>query len=189
MAKIIIFGDIEFSPLWIRVDEGKELVITGKYPRSISVSSGTHYIFVTTLSKSARWANNIDTGNDFISNASRAATEHMSETLSGQIDFDADDVLLLQVKQHFMKTRVYSQMVKLAEVYSYVSGEVLEYGERVSGEKNKWAVFFLCLFFGFLGVHRFYEKKIGTGILYLFTFGLCGLGVCYDLIQIFRRSA
>lgn len=48
--------------------------------------------------------------------------------------------------------------------------------------KNKWVAFFLCLFLGVLGVHRFYEGKIGTGLLYLFTMGLGGIGVVVDLI-------
>lgn len=51
-------------------------------------------------------------------------------------------------------------------------------------EKNKWIAFFLCLFLGAIGAHRFYEGKIGTGILYLFTLGLCGIGVLIDLIII-----
>lgn len=43
-----------------------------------------------------------------------------------------------------------------------------------------WIVFFL----GWCGVHRFYQKKIGTGILYLFTFGLLGIGWMVDAIKI-----
>ena len=44
--------------------------------------------------------------------------------------------------------------------------------------------FLLCLFFGVLGVHRFYLGYMGTGILYLLTGGLCGIGVLVDLILI-----
>ena len=39
----------------------------------------------------------------------------------------------------------------------------------------------LLVFLGMFGIHRFYLGKIGTGILYLLTFGLCGLGYIYDL--------
>lgn len=35
-----------------------------------------------------------------------------------------------------------------------------------------WTDFVICLLFGWLGVHKFREKKIGMGILYLCTFGL-----------------
>ena len=39
----------------------------------------------------------------------------------------------------------------------------------------------LLVFLGMFGIHRFYLGKIGTGILYLLTFGLCGLGYIYDM--------
>lgn len=50
--------------------------------------------------------------------------------------------------------------------------------------KNKWVAFFLCLFFGCFGVHRFYVHKTGTGILWLFTFGLGGVGCIVDFVMI-----
>ena len=39
----------------------------------------------------------------------------------------------------------------------------------------------LLTFIGFLGVHRFYMGKWGTGLLYLCTAGLFLAGVLYDL--------
>ena len=48
--------------------------------------------------------------------------------------------------------------------------------------KNKWTAFLLCLFLGFLGAHKFYEGKAGMGILYLFTFGLFGIGWFIDCV-------
>ena len=48
--------------------------------------------------------------------------------------------------------------------------------------KNKWVAFFLCLFFGMLGVHKFYEGRVLFGILYLCTLGLTGIGVIIDLV-------
>ena len=49
-------------------------------------------------------------------------------------------------------------------------------------EKNKWVALLLCFFLGCLGGHKFYEGKIGMGILYLFTLGLFGIGVFIDFI-------
>lgn len=39
----------------------------------------------------------------------------------------------------------------------------------------------LLVFLGMFGVHRLYMGKIWTGILYLLTFGIFGLGYIYDM--------
>ena len=49
-------------------------------------------------------------------------------------------------------------------------------------ERNKWIALALCFFLGFFGAHKFYEGKIGLGILYIFTGGLFGIGVIIDFI-------
>lgn len=54
-------------------------------------------------------------------------------------------------------------------------------------EKNKWVALLLCFFLGGLGAHKFYEGKIGMGILYLFTFGLFGIGLIIDFIVILTK--
>ena len=50
--------------------------------------------------------------------------------------------------------------------------------------KNKWVAFLLCLFLGMFGAHKFYEGKIGMGIVYLFTGGLFGIGWLIDCIAL-----
>ena len=57
-------------------------------------------------------------------------------------------------------------------------------GGRPQKMCNKWVSLILCFFFGVLGVHKFYEGKIGKGILYLFTAGLFGIGWLIDLITL-----
>ena len=48
--------------------------------------------------------------------------------------------------------------------------------------KSKWVAFFLCLFFGCFGAHKFYEGRVLLGIVYICTLGFCGIGVVIDLI-------
>lgn len=53
--------------------------------------------------------------------------------------------------------------------------------------KNKWVSLILCIFFGMFGVHRFYEERNITGFIYLFTFGIFGLGWFFDIILILTK--
>ena len=45
----------------------------------------------------------------------------------------------------------------------------------------------LCIFLGEFGAHKFYEGKIGMGILYLCTCGLCGIGWIIDIIALIGK--
>lgn len=51
-------------------------------------------------------------------------------------------------------------------------------------EKNKWIALLLCVCFGYFGIHKFYEGKIGLGILYMFTMGFFGIGWIIDIISL-----
>ena len=53
--------------------------------------------------------------------------------------------------------------------------------------KNKWVALILCILFGWLGVHRFYEQKIISGVLFFCTLGFCGIGWIIDIIRIARK--
>ena len=55
-------------------------------------------------------------------------------------------------------------------------------------QKNKTTALLLCIFLGGLGAHRFYVGKAGTGILYLCTGGLLGIGWIIDIIRIATGS-
>lgn len=186
MPEIIVFGDIDITPLRMSIDGSKEMTISGKWPRRIRVSAGSHTIVATTMSKLDRMSVNMADG---VGKLGAAITEASNTTLGGTIDLDPDDVWLFQVKQGLTKSKVTNRVMDMNEAREYVDmGSVLDYGERAPGEKNKWVVLLLCLFLGFLGVHRFYERKIVTGIIYLLTLGLFGIGILYDLVKIWQRS-
>ena len=53
--------------------------------------------------------------------------------------------------------------------------------------RNKWVALILCILLGYFVGHKFYEGKAGMGILYIFTFGLFGIGVIVDFITILLK--
>eukprot|EP01110_Echinostelium_bisporum_P001521 TRINITY_DN135_c0_g1_i1.p1 TRINITY_DN135_c0_g1~~TRINITY_DN135_c0_g1_i1.p1 ORF type:complete len:157 (+),score=44.04 TRINITY_DN135_c0_g1_i1:50-472(+) len=54
----------------------------------------------------------------------------------------------------------------------------------MSHYKSVTTAYVLWFFLGFLGVHRFYLNRTGSGILYLFTLGLFGIGWLVDICLI-----
>ena len=54
----------------------------------------------------------------------------------------------------------------------------------VSGSTNYSVAWLLLTFLGMFGVHRFYMGKWGTGLIYLFTVGLLGVGILYDFLTL-----
>lgn len=51
----------------------------------------------------------------------------------------------------------------------------------MASKKSATVAFFLCLFLGLVGAHRFYVGKIGTGVLMLVTGGGLGIWTLIDL--------
>lgn len=54
--------------------------------------------------------------------------------------------------------------------------------------KSKITALLLCLFLGFLGIHRFYLGHTMPGVIQLFTGGGCGIWALIDLVQIITGS-
>jgi TM2 domain-containing membrane protein YozV len=57
-------------------------------------------------------------------------------------------------------------------------------GRYTPGRCDYSVAFFLHFFLGVFGIHRFYLRKPLTGILYLLTAGLLGIGWLYDLFNL-----
>ena len=51
-------------------------------------------------------------------------------------------------------------------------------------EKNYLITLLLAIFLGMFGVHRFYVGKVWTGIIYLLTAGIFGVGYIIDIVLI-----
>lgn len=60
--------------------------------------------------------------------------------------------------------------------------------KKNSSSVDPWTLFLFCAFGGLWGVHKFAEKKIGKGLLYLFTGGLFYIGWISDIVKYYRNA-
>lgn len=58
----------------------------------------------------------------------------------------------------------------------------------VKSEKSWTVALLFAIFLGILGVHRFYAGKVGTGLIWLFTGGVLGLGWIIDILLILTHN-
>ena len=56
--------------------------------------------------------------------------------------------------------------------------------ERPTSPKSGGIALALCIFLGVFGLHRYYVGKIGTGVIWTFTAGVCGIGWIVDIFTI-----
>ncbi len=64
----------------------------------------------------------------------------------------------------------------------------LDHPPVIVGSRSWVTAAFLCMFLGWLGVHRFYTGRVVSGIFQLLTFGGFGIWVLVDLIMIYTDS-
>lgn len=60
-------------------------------------------------------------------------------------------------------------------------------GAGMARARSKWVALAFCFFLGYLGAHKFYEGKTAMGIVYLFTFGLLGIGIFIDFFVLLLK--
>ena len=71
--------------------------------------------------------------------------------------------------------------------FGSVSASLMFSTRPCSGDYDYTVAWVLITFLGYLGIHRFYLGKWGTGILYLLTAGLFGIGWVYDYCTLNRQ--
>ncbi len=84
-----------------------------------------------------------------------------------------------QVQDHKQSTKKESQ--KIVKLFKKAKFKIKQGIKKIMG-KSQIVAFILCLLLGLIGVHRFYLGYTGMGLLYLFTFGLFGIGWLIDLL-------
>lgn len=166
MAKIIIFGDITICPLYISVDEAKEMMIHGKKPRYINLRPGTHYITVTTITKFQRAMSTLSTlGDNILSKIGNSCVSCSNTSLAGEIDFGQNDVLMLQSKQLLTKSVINQRMMDISQAGKYVDMNAMVEATRWP-PWMKWAVLSMCLLLGIYGAgSSLFNRKTTYGNL------------------------
>ena len=75
-------------------------------------------------------------------------------------------------QQYVQQNNTYPNMQNHRQPVTYVS------------LKKKSVALILCILLGWAGAHKFYVGKMGMGLIYLFTFGLFGIGWLVDILLI-----
>ena len=77
------------------------------------------------------------------------------------------------------------KLIQISAIFCEKCGGRQEAQQDGPSDKSFVATILLCIFFGPLGIHRFYVGKIFTGVLTIFTiFGFFGIWAMIDTIMI-----
>lgn len=74
-----------------------------------------------------------------------------------------------------------SYSTKLGSGKSHGNSQKSSITKTVHTEVNPTTYLILTILLGWMGAHRFYLKQYGSGILYLFTMGIAGIGWIIDI--------
>ena len=67
---------------------------------------------------------------------------------------------------------------------SWASGPTASSDAAGASQKSRFVALVLAVILGYFGAHRFYAGQILSGLVYLFTFGVFGIGWVVDIIRI-----
>ena len=177
---------------YLKIDNGPQISLRENL--LIYIEPGSHYLSFSSETSVSR---SISKLNVAVGNYKTAAWAERNSVDGDITETFYDNTLMLfsvvsDAKGHILSQPRYSmrslddeEMEKIQKIYEDQQKVIAE--EINSGEQGIIAELILCLFLGGLGAHRFYRRKIGTGILYLFTFGLFGIGTLVDFISIIIR--
>ena len=182
---------------YLRIDNGAQIKLVDNL--IIYVSEGTHYLSFSSESAASRTMTKM---NAAVGNYKTAAWNERN-SVDGSIThtFDSNDVMFFTVVSdaagHILDEPTFTvrefdeeEMKKAEALYEEQQKEISD--SIKADKKGAGLELLLCIFLGFLGAHKFYRKRFLMGILYLFTFGLFGIGTVVDFFKIlgkiFRRA-
>ena len=91
-----------------------------------------------------------------------------------------------QLGEEETETGTTTETIKNNEIQNVKNYENIENKHKKRVDKN--ISLLLCIFFGYFGLHKFYEGNIKMGITYLLTMGLFGFGWIIDIIVIAAKK-
>lgn len=83
----------------------------------------------------------------------------------------------------FTKKNEQNVEILISNISNYLQGNESEIRSGGSS-KSVLVTFLICILFGWMGGHRFYVGKTKSGLLFMFTLGIIGIGWLFDLIRI-----
>jgi len=113
----------------------------------------------------------------------------LDDMLPKKSSFDFSELKKFTVVQQQLCSEM-RDLLKQKKKMSYQKNNSDSYRERATihrkrSSKNPTVVGTLCVFFGFLGLHRLYVGKVLTGVLQTLTLGGLGVWAFVDMIRIF----
>lgn len=176
---------------YLKIDNGRQISL--KDGSIIPVEPGTHYLSFSSKSSLERGLSNASAALGDYKTAIRAERNSVDGNITET--FNENDVMFFTVVSdaynHILGQPTFNiRELSDEEIQSlttqYEANLEIKNQEIAKAQKGIGVELVLCLFVGYLGAHKFYRKKIGMGLLYLFTMGLFGLGILVDLLCIIK---
>ena len=177
---------------YLRIDNGPQILLRENL--LIYVDSGSHYLSFSSQSGAQRAISNMNVA---VGNYRTAAWGERNSVDGDITETFYDDSLMVfsvvsDAKGHILGQPRFSisslSDEEMEEVEKVYEAQQQELADEVAADKQGIVTeLLLCIFLGSFGVHKFYRKQIGKGLLYLFTFGLFGIGTLIDTISIIVR--